>query len=87
MQEQMHVSVNESGEQSDIAEVDHLCALRTIHGDAHLANALAFNKDFAGLEQGSGVDLEQARSVEDDGGRGLLLRRGNDCRKTAECAN
>jgi hypothetical protein len=67
MQEEMHVGVDQAGEQRDVAEVDDFGALRMVDRCADGANAVAFDQDFAGLEEGAGVDLEQARGVEDDG--------------------
>jgi hypothetical protein len=80
MQEEVNVRVDEAGEQRGVAEVDDRCALRMANGCANLANAVAFDKDFAGTEQGTGVDLKQAGRVEDDRGGGRLLF-GHDGRK------
>ena len=87
MQKEMHVRVDEAGEQRGVAQVDDFGALRMVDRRAHGANALALDEDFAGLEQGAGIDLEQARGVEDDGGGGGLLRRGDDGCKKAERAD
>jgi hypothetical protein len=42
-----------------------------LDGGGDGANAVAFDEDFAGLEDCAGVDLKQAGGVEDDG-LGLL---------------
>ena len=76
MQKEMHVSVDEAGEQRGVAEVDDLCALRMVDGCADGADALALDENLAGLEDGAGVDLKQARGVEDDG-RARLLGEGS----------
>ena len=43
---------------------------------AHGADALALDKDFSGMKEGSCVDLEQTRGVEHDGRGSRLLRCG-----------
>jgi hypothetical protein len=45
-----------------------------IDGLAHGFDALALDQNFAGLEQGSSINLEQPRGVEDDGRRGRIRR-------------
>jgi hypothetical protein len=57
-----------------VAEVEHLCALGMRHRLANGTNAVALDENLAGLEQGSGVDLEQAGGVEDDGGKNGACR-------------
>ena len=77
MQEQMHVRVDQAGQQRGVAEVDDPCALRMVDRCADSADALALDQNLAGLEQVSGIDLEQARGVEHDGrcrGNRRLLR-------------
>jgi hypothetical protein len=76
MQEEMHMSVDQAGEQRGVAEVDDPGALRMVNGDAYGANAIALDQNFAWLEQGAGVHLEQAGGVEDDGCGGWLLGGG-----------
>jgi hypothetical protein len=39
-------------------------------GFADFADVFAVDEDFAGLKEGSSVDLEQTGSVQDDGGLG-----------------
>jgi hypothetical protein len=48
--------------------------LRVLDGPAHGADALALDQNLAGLEQRSGVYLEQPRRMEHDGRAGRLLR-------------
>jgi hypothetical protein len=72
----MDVGVNEAGEQGGIAKIDDLCALRVVDGCANGADAVALDEDFAGMEDGAGVDLKQARGVEDYG-CGRLLGEGS----------
>ena len=61
-------------------------ALGMVDRCAHGADALALDQNFAGLEQGSGIHLEQARGVEDDGRGGWLLcgDRGRHDRRQGE---
>ena len=54
-----------------------LGALGMVDRSADGADALALDENFAGLEQGSGVDLKQAGGVEDDGRGGGLLGEGD----------
>ena len=82
MQEEMHVRVDEAGEQRGVAEVDDLGAGRMVDRGADGADAVTFDEDFAGPEQRAGIDLEQARGVEDDG-RGGNLRRADAQMATA----
>ena len=84
MQEEMDVGVDEAGEQSGVAEVDDLCALRMVDGCADGADAVALDEDFAGAEECAGIDLEQARGVEHDGRGRRLLRVGWDERHAAD---
>jgi hypothetical protein len=65
----MNVDVDEAGKKSGVAEVDDLRGLGMLNGFANGANAFAFDKDFAGLEDSAGVNLKQARRVENDGRR------------------
>ncbi len=74
MQEQMHVRVDETGEQRGVAEVDDVRALRMIDGCAHGLDALALDENLAGLKDVAGVHLEKTRGVEHDGGVGRGLR-------------
>jgi hypothetical protein len=71
MEEEMDVGVDEAGEQRGVAEVDDLGVLRVVDRCADGSNAIALHEDFARLEQRAGIDLEQARGVQDDGRRGL----------------
>ena len=51
MQEEMHVRVDEAGEQRDVAEVDDGCVRRMVDGCADGADALALDENFAGSEE------------------------------------
>ncbi len=73
VQKEMHVSVDEAGEQCGVAEINDAGSLRMLDGCADGKDALALDENLAGLEQGSGIDLKQAGGVEHDGrGAGLL---------------
>ena len=50
MEKEMHVRVDQAGDQRGVAEVDDLRALRMLDRRADGANALAFDEDLAGLE-------------------------------------
>jgi hypothetical protein len=78
MQKKMHMSIDKSGKQGGVAQVDEFGALRVFYRGADGTNALAFDKHLAGLEQGSGIHLKKARGVEHDGLAGRLLRRGSE---------
>ena len=66
MQEQVHVRVDEAGQKSGIAEIDDLRVRRVVDRNAHGLDALAYDENFAGLEDVAGIDLKQPRRVEDD---------------------
>ena len=78
MQKQMHVRVDQAGQQRGIAEIDDLRALRMIDRRSHRLDALALDQNLAGLEHVSGIDLKQPRRVQHDGRRGRLLRSGGN---------
>ena len=86
MKEEMHVGVDEAGEQSGVAEVDEFGVGRVRDGCADGGDAFAFDKDFAGLEKVAGVDLKEASGVEDDrrGAGRLLCGRRDGMRDYAE---
>ena len=73
MQKEMDMRVDEAGEQRGVAEVDEADSLRMLDRRADSTDALALDEDLAGLEQGSGVDLQKAGGVEHDGRGGWLL--------------
>ncbi len=81
----MDVGVDEAGEQGGVAQVDDFGALGMVDRGADGADVVAFDQDFAGLEEGAGIDLEKARGVENDGrGGGLCAKRrprGRRCAK------
>ena len=60
----MNVGIDQSWEQCSVAQVDDSGARRMIHGCACHANAVALDKDFAGLKESAGVNLEKAGGVE-----------------------
>jgi len=86
MQEQVNVSVDQAGEQRGVAQVDDFGALGMVYRRPRGANAIPFDQNFTGLEQGSGIHLEQARGVEDDGRGGWLLRGGEGRQQGERCA-
>jgi len=67
----MDVSVDQSGEQRGVAEIDRLCAGRMRDGLADFDDPVALDEDFAGRHEFSGFDVEKASGVEDDRARGL----------------
>jgi hypothetical protein len=84
MEEEMDVGVDEAREQGNVAEVDDFGVLGMVDGCGDGADAVAFDEDFAGLEDCAGVDLEEAGGVEDDGLG--LLGVGDEWRKSQTCA-
>ena len=74
MQKQVHVRVDQAGQQRGVAEVDDRCALRMIHRRSHSLDALALNENFAGLEHVAGIDLKQPRRMQHDRRGGWPLR-------------
>jgi hypothetical protein len=66
MEEKMNVGIDQSWEQCSVAQVDDSGAQRMIHSGAYRANAVALDKDFAGLNKSAGVNLEKAGGVEHD---------------------
>jgi len=79
MEEEVHMRVDEAGEQRGVAEIDDLSALGMVDGSGDGADAVAFNEDLARLQERAGVDLEQAGGVEDDGRVRRLLGGGCEC--------
>jgi hypothetical protein len=59
----MHVRVNQTGHQRDIAKVNYFRAYGTRHRRADFNDALSLNENFAGRDHASGFDIEQARGV------------------------
>ena len=72
VKEEMDVGVDQTGEQRGVAQVDDFGALGMINRGADGANAIPIDQHFTGLKQGTGIHLEQARGVEDDGRWGGL---------------
>jgi hypothetical protein len=67
MEEEMDVRVDEAGEERRVAEVDDARVCRVVNGCADGANAVALDKNFAGLEESAGVNLEEACGMKHDG--------------------
>jgi hypothetical protein len=78
MQKEMHVRVNEAGEQGGVAQVDDAGSLRMLDRRADGEDALALDENLTGLEEGSSIDLKQTRGVEHDGRGGGLLGGGSN---------
>ena len=57
MQKEMHMSIDQSGKQRGVAEIDDLRALRTIDRFANGADAVAFNQHLTRPEHHAGIDL------------------------------
>jgi hypothetical protein len=76
MQEQMHMRIDEPGEQRGIAEVNDASRWRMVDGRSDRFDSFSFDQNFAGSENLSGCDVKQARRVKDDGRRGRLLGLG-----------
>lgn len=72
------MSVDEAGEQGRVTQVDDAGSLRMLDGGADGNNAFSLDKNLPGLEEGSGIDLKQARGVKHDGRGGGLLGGGID---------
>jgi hypothetical protein len=64
MQKQVHMCVDETGQQSRVAQVDETGALWVFDRGAYRANPISLNEDFTRLEQVSGVHMEQPRGVQ-----------------------
>ncbi len=67
MQEQMNMGIDHAGHQRGVAQIDDLGACGMFHARSDGANAMVFDKNFAGLQDRTGVDLKQPRSVQHDG--------------------
>jgi hypothetical protein len=75
MQKEVHMRVDQSRQQSRVAEVDDSCALGMFDRSAYRANAIRFNEDFTGQQHGACVYLQQARCVQHDRSGSLWLCR------------
>ena len=73
MKEEMDVGVDEAGEKRRVAEIDGFGANGMRDRLADGRDAVAFDENFAGSDDFSEFDVEQARGVEDDRVRGLRL--------------
>ena len=90
MQKQVHVRVDQAGQQSGIAEIDHRGALRMLHRRSHGLNPLALDQNLAGPQHVSGIYFKQPRRVEHDGRVGRLahgLLRWGCFAKDEDCEN
>ena len=85
MEEEMHVSVDETGEQRGITEVEDLRALRMLDGGSDFDDALTLHEDFAGRENFAGVDFEETRGVEHDGLRWRGLGEEREGGESGQC--
>ena len=65
MQEEMNMGIDHAGHQCDVAEIDDFSVRGTLHAGSHRTNAIAFDKNLARLQNCSGVNLKQARCVQD----------------------
>lgn len=79
MQEEMDVGVDESGHESERAEVDDARIGGMRDGGPDGGDAVALDEDFAGRDEGTFFHVEEVRGVEDErgsyGGRRRGLRR------------
>ena len=64
MQKQVHVRVNQSGQQRGVAQVDDLSVRRMRDGRSHRGNAFTLNQNLARGNHAPGIDLKQARRVQ-----------------------
>ncbi len=88
VKEEMGVRVDEARHQRRIAEVDHDRASGPRDVRAGLANALAFDQDFARRKNLAGSDIEDASRVENgDVGLRLLRRRGDRAARESDGQN
>jgi hypothetical protein len=77
MEEEVDVRINEAGKERHITKVDDLRALGVVHRHADRLDSVALDENLTRLKHGSGVDLEQAGGVKNDGWRGVCsLQRG-----------
>jgi hypothetical protein len=67
IEEEMDVRVDEAGEERRVAEVDDARVCGVVNGCADGVNAVALDKNFAGLEESAGVNLEEACGMKHDG--------------------
>jgi hypothetical protein len=73
MQKEVDVRVDEARKKSGVAEVNNPGVGRVVYRYSDGTDAIPFDENFAGPEQGPGVNLEKPRGVEDNGpGRRLL---------------
>jgi len=65
VKKEMDVDVDQAGEKRGVAKVDELGADWAVYGGADFSEAIVLNEDFAGREDFSGFDVEDAGSVKD----------------------
>jgi hypothetical protein len=84
MEEEMHVGVDQAGHQGRVAEIDGLGSRGMGHGRAGGNDLVSFDQDLSGGQHASALDIEQARSMENEGVRGCgsLRRRARSARDT-----
>ena len=78
MQEKMHMRIDQARQQRGVAEIDDLRAGGMCHRGTDGADAVALNQNLAGCGDVAGLDVEQARGVENDGG--LAAERTSEAR-------
>src|SRR5438270_11238378 len=76
MKKEMDVGIDESGEKSAIPQVNYFRSDRALDCVAHLDDVVTEHKNFAGLRDVAGLDIEQACCVQNDGMRLRLHRPG-----------
>ena len=64
MQEQMHVSINQSWQERRVTEVDDLRSRRTPDRRTDLGDPIPFDQHFAGCDNGSALNVQQPRGVQ-----------------------
>ena len=66
MQKQMHVSINQSGQQSTVAQIDNFCAWGVGHPGSYFGNPLTLHQHFAGSQDVAAPDLKETRRMQHD---------------------
>jgi len=67
------VRVDQARQQRAISQIDHFGSRRMLHRGSRFDNALALHQNFAGLQDASGLDVEQPRGAQHDGLRWRIL--------------
>ena len=87
MQEEVNMRVDQAGQKRVRSQVDGFSAGGMGYGGAGFHDAIAADQHFAGSDDASGFDIDQARGVEHDGPCGLSgerARESKDCEKRSE---